>query len=136
MQKMTKQHSRIVTFIAVSVLIIGLIQLWQAWGINSRSPIAISYGVSSIQLQVRSILTLLWGCIWIWQAFQLYRHQQSNRAWFQLSGTIIFYTLYRLILVVISPSIIDQQRWVVGLILAIVALVAILSERRRIAHLN
>lgn len=128
---MTKQNSRIVTFIAAGVLIIGLVQLWQAWVINSRSPIAASYGVSSIQLQVRIVLTLVWACIWIWQAFQLYRHQQSNRALRPLGGIIILYTLYRLVLAVMSPSIIDQQRWVLLLVLAIAALIGVISWQRR-----
>lgn len=128
---MTKQNSRIVTFTAASVLIIGLVQLWQAWVINSRAPIAASYGVSSVQLQARVVLTLVWACIWIWLAFQLYRHQQSNRALLPLGGIIILYTLYRLILAVLSPSIIDQQRWPLLLVIAVAALAVVINWQRK-----
>ncbi|MFK7805453.1 MAG: hypothetical protein AB8G95_27735 [Anaerolineae bacterium] len=133
---MTKHNSRIVTFIVAGVLIIGLVQFWQAWVIYARSPIAASYGVSSIQLQVRIVLTFMWGCIWIWQAFQLYRHQQSNRALLPLGSIVILYTLYRLVLAVISPSVIDQQRWVLLLVLAIIALGIVISWGRRHTRLS
>lgn len=107
---MTKPKSRIVTFIAASVLIIGLVQLWQAIAIYTGSLIAISYGANLIQLLIRTVLTLLWAGIWVWQAFQLYRHRQSRPTLTPLTGVIILYTFYRTILSFYSPSMIDQHR--------------------------
>ncbi|MFT5197290.1 MAG: putative membrane protein [Cellvibrionaceae bacterium] len=120
---MTKPNSRIVTFIATGVLIIGLFQFWQAAAISTRSLIATSYGINSTPIQVRTIFTIVWGCIWIWNAFQLYRHRQSSRTMLLFVSSIIMYTLFQLILALLSPSIIDQQRWVTLLIPAFFAIV-------------
>lgn len=128
---MTTHKPQTVTFIAIGVLIIGLIQLWQAVTISSQSLIAIDYGASSTQIQVRTILTFVWACIWIWQAFQLYRHRQSYPTLFPLGCIIVLYTLFRLALALMSASPIDQQRWIVLLVLAVSSIVAGLIYQRR-----
>ena len=128
---MTKHKPRTVTFIAIGVLIIGLIQLWQIISISSQSLIAIDYGASSTQIQVRAILTFVWACVWVWQAFQLYRHRQSHPTLFPLGCILVLYTLFRLALAFMSASPIDQQRWIVLLILTVASIVIGLVYQRR-----
>ena len=110
---MTKAASRIVTFIAVGVLIFGLVQLVQAVAIGARSSTAISYGADSTQLMVRAILAIVWACIFFWQAFQLYRHRESSLTLLPLGIIVVIYLLYQLVLASFSASAIDQQRWLI-----------------------
>ena len=131
---MTKSNSRIVTFIASGVLIFGLVQLVQATAIRSRSAIAVDYGANSIQLTVRIILAIVWACIFIWQAFQLYRHRQSSLSLRPLGATFAIYLLYQLVLAWFSYSVIDQQRWVILMIVVVCAIIFGWVIQRRFAE--
>ena len=120
---MTKSKTRTVTFIAIGVLIFGLVQLGQAAAISARSGIATDYGANSTQLLVRIVLAVGWACVFIWQAFQLYRHRQSSLTLRPLGAILVFYVLYQLVLALFSDSMVDQQRWVILMIVASCAIV-------------
>lgn len=120
---MTKSNSRIVTFIAVGVLIFGLVQLGQAAAISVRSNIAADYGANSTQITARIILALGWACVFVWQAFQLYRYRQSSLNLIPLGSILVGFLLYQLVFALLSTSPIDQQRWVLSMIVVICIIV-------------
>jgi len=136
--KTTRTKSQIVTFVAIGVLIIGLIHFWQVVTISTRAPIASSYGVNPNPIIVRQLLAFVWASVWLWQAFQLYRHRQSEPKWLPLGGAIMVYTLFQSIQSFISPSLIDQQRWLLlVMVMASMTMITagiVLQRRRTLAQ--
>ena len=113
---MYAQRPKIVTFIALGVLAIGLFHFWQSFAIGSRTDIALAYGGKRNLIVMQQVAGFMWGGFWVWMAWRIVRSQSHKLVW--VAASFLFYTLFWWLLAQLSPSNLDQARWFLWVIIA------------------
>lgn len=98
-----------VTFLALGVLTLGLLNLWRAVGLAGQVELLTSLGVQ-LDPRLRLLMALMWALLFGVLAVALWRGWVRGPA--ALPWALILYALYRLLLLafyIVSPA--AQARW-------------------------